>query len=144
MGKSQNRKKSQQYFAVLANVATLAGYVTVEDRAIVGGLSAVHQFVRIGKLAIVGGCSKVVQDIPPFVMVDGHPAKAFGLNSVGLERSGISKEERLELKRAFKIIFRSKLSLSSAAKKIEAELKQDPAVIDVVTFLKCSERGICK
>ncbi len=131
-------------FAVLANVATLAGYVTVEDCAIVGGLSAVHQFVRIGKLAIVGGCSKVVQDIPPFVMVDGHPAKAFGLNSVGLERSGISKEERLELKRAFKIIFRSKLSLSNATKKIEIELKQDPAIIDVVTFLKSSERGICK
>jgi UDP-N-acetylglucosamine acyltransferase len=131
-------------FTVLANVATLAGYVTIEDRAVVGGLSAVHQFVRIGKLAIVGGCSKVVQDIPPFIMVDGHPAKAFGLNSVGLERSGISKEERLEIKRAFKIIFRSKLSLSNATKKIEVELKQDPAIIDVVTFLKSSERGICK
>lgn len=129
---------------VLANVATLAGYVTVEDKAVVGGLSAVHQFVRVGKLAIVGGCSKVVQDIPSFMMVDGHPAKAFGLNSVGMERNGVSKEERLELKRAFKIIFRSKLSLSHAIRKIDAELKQLPAIIDLVTFLKSSERGICK
>ncbi|MBI4430450.1 MAG: acyl-ACP--UDP-N-acetylglucosamine O-acyltransferase [Candidatus Omnitrophica bacterium] len=130
--------------AVLANVATLAGYVTIEDRAIVGGLSAVHQFVRIGKLAIVGGCSKVVQDIPPFIMADGHPAKAFGLNSVGFERNGISKEERLELKRAFKIIFRSKLSLSHAVQRIEADLKKLPAIIDLLSFLKSSERGTCK
>ena len=129
---------------VLANVATLAGYVTVEDKAVVGGLSAVHQFVRVGKLAIVGGCSKVVQDIPSFMMVDGHPAKAFGLNSVGLERNGVSKEERLELKRAFKIIFRSKLSLSHAIRKIDADLKRLPAIVDLVTFLKSSERGICK
>jgi UDP-N-acetylglucosamine acyltransferase len=65
----------------LANNATLAGHVIVEDGAILGGLSAVHQFVRIGKLSITGGCSKVVQDIPPFMMVDGHPAHAFGINT---------------------------------------------------------------
>ena len=130
--------------AVLANVATLAGHVTVEDHAIVGGLSAVHQFVKIGKLAIIGGCSKVVQDIPPYMLVDGHPAKAYGLNSVGLERMEFSKEEKLELKRAFKLIFRSKLSLRHAIESIEKELAPVPAIADLCTFLKSSERGICK
>lgn len=130
--------------AILANVATLAGHVTVEDHAIVGGLSAVHQFVRIGTLAIVGGCSKVVQDVPPFMMVDGHPAKAFGLNSVGMERVDVSKEERAMLKRAYKIIFRSRLTLTHAIERVESELPSLPAITKLSMFLKSSERGICK
>ena len=95
----------------LANAATLAGHVVISDHAIIGGLSAVHQFGRIGTLAIVGGCSKVVQDVPPYMMVDGHPAKAYGLNVVGLERANFPREERALLKKAFKIVFRSRLSM---------------------------------
>ena len=89
-----------------ANNGPLAGHVVIDDRAIIGGFGAVHQFVRIGYLSIIGGCSKVVQDVPPYIMVDGHPAKVYGLNSVGLERANISLEERSNLKKAFKIFLK--------------------------------------
>lgn len=129
---------------VLANQATLAGHVVIEDRAIIGGLSAVHQFVRIGTLSIVGGCSKVVQDVPPFMMVDGHPAKAYGINSVGLDRAGISREEKLLLKKAFKILFRSGLSAKNAAARIREELPTSPSLSTLLEFLKGSTRGISR
>jgi UDP-N-acetylglucosamine acyltransferase len=129
---------------IIANAGTLAGHVIVEDRAVIGGLCGVHQFVRIGYMSIMGGSSKASQDVPPFVMVDGHPAKAFGLNTVGLERAEVSSEERLNLKRAFKVIFRSKLSTKNAIVKIKEELPSTPAISRVVTFLEASERGICK
>lgn len=131
-------------YITLANNGTLAGHVVIEDRAIIGGFGAVHQFVRIGYLAIVGGCSKVVQDIPPYIMVDGHPAKAYGLNSVGLERASVPLKERSNLKKAFKILFRSQLIVKNAVKQIEKELPKTQAIITLLEFLKKSERGICK
>lgn len=129
---------------VLANQATLAGHVVIMDRAIIGGLSAVHQFVRIGSVAIIGGCSKVVQDVPPFMMVDGHPAKAYGLNSVGLDRAGISKEEKALLKKAFKVVFKSKMILKNIVTHLEEGFPPAPAVKTLIDFLKASERGICR
>lgn len=129
--------------AVLANSATLAGHVVVEDGVIIGGLTGVHQFVRIGQLAIIGGCSKVVQDIPPFMMVDGHPAEGRGLNSVGLNRAGISSQDKMALKKAFKIIFRSGLSLKNIILTLESESVQSPTTIHLLNFLKASDRGIC-
>ena len=130
---------------VLANQATLAGHVIVEDRAIIGGLSAVHQFVRIGELALIGGCSKVVQDVPPFVMADGHPVHAYGINTVGLERAGLPKEEKTVLKKAFKIVFKSKHTLKNAIRLIvESGLPTTPALTSFLQFLKTSERGICR
>ncbi len=129
---------------VLANQATLAGHVIVEDKAIIGGLSAVHQFVRIGTLSIVGGCSKIVQDVPPFMMVDGHPAKAFGINTVGLNRAGISNEDKALLKKAFKILFREGLSIKNAREKIQKGLPKTPAVQTLIQFLKDSKRGISR
>lgn len=111
---------------------------------LLGGLSAVHQFVRIGELAIIGGCSKVVQDISPFMMTDGHPVRAFGLNSIGLDRAGASKEEKAVLKKAFKIVFRSKMTLKNACKEIEDTIESTPSIQKLLTFLKKSERGICK
>lgn len=129
---------------VIANNGTLAGHCVVEDKAIVGGLSGLHQFIKIGKLSIVGGCSKVTSNVPPFVMVDGHPARAFGLNVVGLERNNVSSEERANLKRAFKIIFRSGLALKSAIKQMEETLPQSPAILSLLEFLKNSDRGICR
>ncbi len=131
-------------YNVIANNGTLAGHVIVEDRAIIGGLSGVHQLVRIGSLAIVGGCSKVVQDVPSFMMVDGHPAKAFGVNGVGLERNDVSSEERMILKKAFKIIFRSGLALKSAISKLEEDFPASPALTTLIEFLQKSERGICR
>ncbi len=129
--------------AVLANQATLAGHVMIEDGAIIGGLSAVHQFVMIGKLALIGGCSKVVQDVPPYMMVDGHPARGYGINSVGMDRAGMSKEDKALLKKAFKIIFKSGLTVKSAVKQLETDLPLTPVLQDVLDFLKKSERGIC-
>lgn len=129
--------------AVLANAATLAGHVVVEDRAIIGGLTGVHQFVRIGSLSIIGGCSKVVQDVPPFMMADGHPARAFGVNSVGLERANFSAEEKSAIKKAFKVIFRSKSTLKSAVKELE-KISSGQSIQTLVAFLKQCERGICR
>ncbi|MCM8775943.1 MAG: acyl-ACP--UDP-N-acetylglucosamine O-acyltransferase [Candidatus Omnitrophica bacterium] len=129
---------------VLANAATLAGHVVIHDRAIIGGLSAVHQFVRIGELAIIGGCSKVVQDVPPFIMADGHPVRAYGINSVGLTRAGFSANDKSDLKKAFKIIFKSRLNLKNAVSKLEQELTITPALKTLLEFLKTSERGICR
>ena len=90
---------------VLANNSTLAGHVRIEDKAVIGGIVAIHQFVRIGMLAIIGGCSKVVQDIPPFSTCDGHPARVYGLNLIGLRRKGIAHDSIKKIDQAFKLIF---------------------------------------
>lgn len=129
---------------IIANAGTLAGHVIVEDRAVIGGLAGVHQFVKIGHMAIIGGSSKAVKDIPPFIMVDGHPAKAYGLNVVGMERAGLPKEERLLLKRAFKIMFRSKLATKNAIESLKNDLASSPSISRIIKFLEGSERGICK
>ena len=128
---------------VIANNGTLAGHVTLEDRAVVGGLSAVHQFVRLGELSIVGGCSKVVQDIPPFSMCDGHPAKVFNINSVGLKRAKFSPSTMNSLRKAFKILFHCGLTKSHAVQKIEKELTPGPRLKHLIEFTRTSKRGLC-
>ena len=128
---------------VMANAATLAGHVTLEDTAVIGGLSAVHQFVRLGRLCIVGGCSKVVQDIPPFSMCDGHPARVIRTNIVGLKRSQISPESTQLLNKAFKILFRSGLTKAHAIERIGQEIPSSPEIEHLVFFIKTSQRGLC-
>lgn len=130
--------------AVIANVGTLAGHIVIEDGAILGGLVAVHQFVRIGRLSIVGGCSKVIQDIPPYSMCDGHPARVRALNRVGLERAGISKEVKSNLKTAFTILFNSGLTISHALKKVETDVPALAEITHLVNFIKNSQRGVCR
>ncbi len=127
---------------IMSNVGTLAGHVTVEDQAIIGGLAAVHQFCRIGRLAIIGGCSKVVQDVPPFMLADGNPAKARTVNKVGLERAGFPEETQEALRQAYKILFRDKLTNPNALARIEAELPPLPEIQHLVRFVRASERGI--
>ena len=129
---------------VMSNVATLAGHVTVEDHAVVGGLAAVHQFCRIGKMAIIGGCSKVVQDVPPFMLADGNPARTRTINKVGLERNGVSEEAQAALRQAYKMLFRGGLTLSNALAMIEKELPELPEVGHLIQFVRASERGISK
>jgi len=129
---------------IMSNVATLAGHVIVEDRAVVGGLAAVHQFCRIGKMAIIGGCSKVVQDIPPFMMADGNPAQARTINKIGLERNGISDEAQGTLKQAYKILFREGLTISNALARIESELPATAEITHLLQFVRASKRGISK
>ena len=127
---------------ILANAATLAGHVTIEDKAVIGGLTAIHQFCRVGMLSIAGGCSKIVQDIVPYSMADGHPAKIYGLNIVGLKRAQVSSSHRLEIKKAFKYLFKSGLSVSNALKKVEKELPSNSELSCLVNFIKNSKRGI--
>lgn len=127
---------------IIANNGTLAGHVIIEDKALVGGLVAIHQFVTVGKLSIIGGCSKVVQDIPPYSTCDGHPARVFGLNLVGLRRQGITSESIRQLNLAFKILFNSGLSLKHALEKLEKEIEPCDEVSYLITFIKNSQRGI--
>jgi UDP-N-acetylglucosamine acyltransferase len=129
---------------IMSNVGTLAGHVTVEDHAVIGGLVAIHQFCRIGTMSMIGGCSKVVQDVPPFMLADGNPAQTRTVNKVGLERRGVSEEAQGGLKQAYKILFREGLTISNALLKIEAELPPLPEVRRLVQFARTSERGLSK
>jgi UDP-N-acetylglucosamine acyltransferase len=129
---------------IIANNGTLAGYVTIEDKAVVGGLVAIHQFVKIGTLSIIGGCSKVVQDIPPYSTCDGHPTKVYGLNIVGLRRAGLSPEVITELGSAFKILFNSGLTAKHALEKIQSEVHTSPEILNLINFMQNSQRGICR
>ena len=105
---------------IMSNVGTLAGHVTVEDYAVIGGLAAIHQFCRIGRMSIVGGCSKVVQDVPPFMLADGNPAETRTVNKIGMERNGVSDSAQSMLRQAFKILFREGLTIPNALTRIEA------------------------
>ena len=129
---------------VIANTGTLAGHVSLEDKVIIGGLAAIHQFVRIGKLSIIGGCSKIVKDIPPFSMCDGHPAKVYGLNLIGLKRAGITKEAISLLNKAFKILFYSGLSVRNALDNTREAVESCAEVEYLLDFVKASERGVCR
>jgi len=129
---------------IMANCATLAGEVVVEDQAILGGFSGVHQFVRVGRLCMTGGCTKVTQDCPPFMIVDGNPASVRGVNVIGLDRRGIDPEARKALKRAYKLLYRDGLSTSQAVDGIRGEMSGIAEVDHLVSFIESSKRGIVK
>ena len=113
---------------VMANAANLASHIHVEDFAIIGGLTGVHQFTRIGAHCIIGGASAVTKDIPPFVMASGNFAKLYGLNTIGLKRRGFTDETIGAIKEAYRIVFRSSLLLSAAIKKVEEVVEDLPEV----------------
>jgi UDP-N-acetylglucosamine acyltransferase len=127
---------------ILSNVVQLAGHVTIDDRAILSGLSAVHQFARIGRNSFIGGCSRVAKDIPPFLKAVGNPVKLYGLNTVGLQRSGMDEETIRELKRAYRLLFRSDLNVSQAIERVQSELEPLPEVRELIRFVEASERGV--
>ncbi len=128
---------------ILSNGATLAGHVRVEDFAIIGGLSGVHQFCRIGTRAMVGGCAKVEKDIPPFFMADGHPAAIHGVNTVGLQRAGFSEEAIGRIKQAYRILYRSGLNRSQALERLAADASAEaPEVRTLLDFAEGSQRGM--
>ena len=129
---------------IMANNATLAGHIIIEDDVILGGLAAIHQFVRIGRMSILGGYTKAVKDVPPYMMADGNPLQVFGPNKVGLERHGVTEETQHALKQAYKIVFRMDLTVAKALERIEAELPPAPEIRTVVEFIRKSERGISK
>ena len=127
---------------VLANNATLAGHVTIESNAVLGGLSGIHQFCRVGSFAIVGGHSKAAQDILPYSMADGHPARIYWLNNIGLKRNNFSPETIAGLEKAFRFLIRSRLSIAHAVEKIKTEVPATPEIILLLKFIANSERGI--
>ncbi len=129
---------------IMANASTLAGHIAVEDFAIVGGLVAIHQFVRVGCYAIIGGASGVPKDIPPYMCAAGNRAKLFGLNTVGLKRHRFSEATLVALKQAYRIIFRSHLILNKAIEKVETDVPRLPEITHLLDFLKSSKRGVCR
>jgi len=128
--------------AVLANYVGLSGHVTIEDRAVIGGLTGVHQYTRVGYLSMIGGCSKVNQDVPPFSLVDGNPATLRGLNIVGLKRADFSSDVQRALHHAFKILFNSGLNRSHAVTQVQEQLTGLPEIHRVIEFIQTSKRGI--
>lgn len=129
---------------VFSNNGTLAGHVQVGDRAVIGGLTAVHQFCRVGRFAITGGCSKIVQDVPPFMIADGNPAEVRGINQVGLERAGFPPEKIKPVKEAFRLIYRGKLNTAQALEALREKLGQSEEVQAIIRFIEESERGIIR
>ncbi len=130
---------------VLANGATLGGHIIIEDHAVIGGLSAVHQFCRIGASAFVSGVTGVVLDIPPYMLAAGSRAKLFGLNTIGLKRQNFREETIRALKTAYRIIFRSGLTLEKAIRNVEdSGLSQVPEVAHLLRFIQQTKRGICR
>jgi UDP-N-acetylglucosamine acyltransferase len=129
---------------IMSNVASLAGHVVVEDHAVVGGLAAVHQFCRIGRMSMMGGCSKAVQDVAPFMLVDGNPTETRTINKVGLGRNGVSAEAQDALRQAYKIMFREGLTVSNALARLEVEFGAIPEIQHLIQFTRSSSRGISK
>ncbi|MCX7965480.1 MAG: acyl-ACP--UDP-N-acetylglucosamine O-acyltransferase, partial [Syntrophorhabdaceae bacterium] len=128
---------------IMANCATLAGHVEVDDFAIFAGLCAVHQFCRIGKYAFISGITGVPKDVPPFMIAAGSRAKLYGLNVVGLERHNFTREEIASLKKAYRILFRSSLPLSTSLNIIQEQIG-GPHIEELVRFISSSKRGICR
>jgi UDP-N-acetylglucosamine acyltransferase len=129
---------------IMANASTLAGHILVEDFAIVGGLVAIHQFARVGCYALIGGASAVPQDIPPYMIASGNRAKLYGLNLVGLKRHRFSESTVTALKQAYRILFRSHLTLNKAIDRVEKEVADSSEIRHLINFLKESKRGICR
>jgi UDP-N-acetylglucosamine acyltransferase len=126
---------------IISNATQLAGHVTIEDKAIISGVSAVHQFALVGKYSFVGGCSRVSKDVPPFVKAVGNPISLYGLNRVGLERNNFAPEVIKELKRAYRLLFASKLNISQAREQAVRELHPYPEVTEFLAFFERSDRG---
>jgi UDP-N-acetylglucosamine acyltransferase len=129
---------------ILANACTFAGHVMIEDFVFIGGLVAIHQNNRIGAYAMVGGCTGITQDIPPYTMASDHRAKLYGLNIIGLKRRGFSDETINTLKKAYKILFRDKATMSEALERIRNDLPQIPEIKHLVEFIEANKRGICR
>lgn len=129
---------------ILANNVTLAGHVTVDSNAIIGGLTPVHQFTRIGSYCMIGGGSAVAQDICPFVLAEGNKAKIRGLNLVGLRRRGFTTEQISNLKKTYRLLFRSGLPLKEALAEIKETYGEDENVMYLLDFIENSDRGITR
>ena len=129
---------------IMANATTLAGHVVVEDFVFIGGHVAVHQFARIGAHSMIGGFSAIPQDIPPYTTAAGERAKLYGLNTIGLKRRNFDDATISDLKKAYKILFRSKLTLKEAIDKVKHDLGHSEEVKNFIEFIEKNKRGICR
>ncbi len=127
---------------ILANGVNMAGHVTIEDYVGLSALVLIHQFVRIGQHSYIGGGSRVSQDVPPYVLMNGEPVKYFGLNSIGLKRRGFTDNRISAIKRAYQLIYRSKLNLTQAVDAIKSELEPTTEIETILDFIEKSKRGI--
>ena len=127
---------------VIANAVNMGGHCEIGDWVIIGGLTAIHQFVQIGAHAFVGGSSAVRKDVPPFVRAAGDPLRLVGLNVVGLQRRGFEEQERADIRRAYRILFQSKLNLRDAVAQARAELGESRHAATLLDFIDRSERGV--
>ena len=127
---------------ILANGVALAGYSSVGDGSVLGGMSGLHQFVRVGRYCMIGGLTKVVRDIPPFTLADGHPARIYGLNVIGLRRNGFSQEQRLAVKRTYRDLFDPSSLMKESVARLEGNTPADPNVMEILDFVRNSRRGI--
>ena len=130
--------------AILANAVNLAGHVEVESHATLGGLTPVHQFVRIGAYAFVGGGSRLPQDVPPFIKVAGNPVEVAGVNSIGLKRNGFTDDDLLNLKKAYRLLYRSGLNVTQALERIATDCTLNKHIEELMAFIRRSERGIVR
>lgn len=133
------------HHAIMANCATLAGHVTLGDYVTVGGLTAIQQFVRIGDFVYIGGHCGVRNDIPPYTKASGEDrVKLLGIDTIKLGRCGFSEEAIRTLKKAYRILFRSKMTIKKALEQVESEVEQIPEVVNLVNFIKASKQGITR
>jgi len=131
-------------YIIMANNAAFGGHVVVGDHAVLGAIVGIHQFVRVGAYAMIGGQSAVVLDVPPYINATGNRAQLFGLNLIGLKRKGFSDAVIGELKKAYKIIFRTGLTLEEALQKTLAEFPHSQEVRTLVDFMRTSKRGVTR
>lgn len=129
---------------ILANAVNMGGHVTVEDWAIIGGLTGIHQFVRIGAHSFIAFCSRVAQDVPPYILAGGSPLNYKGLNIVGLKRRGFSDEQIHRIKQTYNYIYNSKYNISDALRAIRDSIEQTEEVKKIISFIETSERGIIR
>ncbi len=126
---------------ILANCVQLGGFVQIQEYAILGGATPVHQFCRVGAYVFVGGAYRVVKDVPPYILASGEPLRFGGLNAVGLRRRGFPAEVRAQIKKAYKLIYRSEHNLSQAVAAVKEELEPTPEIQTILTFIEQGTRG---
>lgn len=129
---------------ILANACQLGGHTEVGDRANLGGQVALHQFVKVGAFAMCGGASALRHDVPPYTMVEGNPARLRGLNLIGLKRNGFDAETVSTIKKAYRVLFRSGLTVDKATEQASAQFAGVDAVMNLVNFMRASKRGVCR
>ncbi len=129
---------------ILANAVNLAGHVEVERNAIIGGMTPVHQFVRVGAYSFVGGGSRLPQDVPPFIKVAGNPVEVAGINSIGLKRNGFTDIDLINLKTAYRLLYRSGLNVTQALERIATDCELSVHIEELMSFIRRSDRGIVR